>query len=95
MTSNSPCRRVCSGCDEVDGCEGDGVAQFRDDLPLLLGQRSEVFADELRRQTHQGALAENSGARQLQHAGVDIGADDLDVIFIDPGQFSSSHMAIE
>ena len=55
----------------------------------------EIFVGQRRTQSHQGALAENAGPRGFKNMGVDIRADDLDIVGVHLGQFSKSQIAIE
>ena len=58
--------------------------------------RHEVFFDQSSGDSRISARLPYSPARGGRHAlGVDVGADDLDVLDVDLGQFSSSQMAIE
>src|ERR1044071_2913008 len=74
-------RFQCLG--DVGRAELDRLAQFGDDAPAVLSRRHEILLDELGRQPHErpgAVLACGSGRGTL---GVDVGADDLDVLDID------------
>ena len=80
MTSKRPCGRVSDRSTILTAVNWTDWRRSSQDSPALRASGHEIFVDQLGRQPHQRALAENARARRFQHIGVDIGADDLDVM---------------
>ena len=71
------------GLHDIDAREPDRLPEIVEDQPSLLIELTEVFRDQMRRQSHQGALAVYARFRCLEDPGVDVRTDDFDVERVD------------
>ena len=95
MMSNSGSAPYPAGSIEVDAGEPHGIPQAGSIRICHCSSRAKYRSIEIGREAHQRPRSVDAFGAAFSARGIDIGPDDLDVVAIDLGQFSISHIAIE